>query len=192
MVGVGSQAEYGWANGSLSETAPTYPTTLYGAAKLATGIVLERMASLGGARFAWLRLFSSYGPGDDPQWLIQYVARQLLVGKRPALTTAKQLWDYIHVDDAATAIVAAMDRRLHGFYNLGSGVARRLDEILLLLRDMIDPELQLGFGELPHAKDQIWHLEADIGKLKEATGWRPMIDLEAGLGTVLDWLRQNS
>ncbi len=191
MVGMGSQAEYGATSGKLSEDAPTRPSTTYGAAKLATGVVLERMAQADGMHFAWLRLFSSYGPGDDPEWLLQHVARRLVAGERPATTAAQQFWDYIHVDDVATAVIAAMDAHLSGFYNLGSGSSRKLEEILLLLRDIVDPTLAIGIGELPYGPEQIWHLEADIGKLQDKTGWKPAVKLEQGLGGVVDWIREH-
>lgn len=192
FVGMGSQAEYGPAPGRLDESAPTHPTTVYGAAKLSTGLLLDRMASTSGRQFAWLRLFSSYGPGDDPSWMLQYLARSLLRRERPALTAAQQVWDYIHVDDVAGAVIAAMDARAAGIFNLGTGQARKLEAIITTLRDQIDPSLPLGFGEVPYRPDQVMHLEADITRLTQATGWTPRVPLETGLREVVDWIRKNS
>jgi nucleoside-diphosphate-sugar epimerase len=189
FVGLGSQAEYGLMSGRIDERAPTRPTTTYGAAKLATGCLLERAAVAADRPFAWLRLFSSYGPDDDPSWLIPYMVRTLLAGQRPSLTKAEQVWDYIHVDDVAAAIVAALDTGAHGVFNLGSGQARPLCEIVELLRDAIDPALPLGFGEVSYRPDQIMHLESDIGALCAATGWTPRVQLERGLADVVAWHR---
>lgn len=192
FVGMGSQAEYGPAPGKLDESAPTQPTTVYGAAKLSTCLLLERTAAAAGRNFAWLRLFSSYGPGDDPSWLLQYLARTLLARQRPALTAAQQIWDYIHVDDVARAVVATMDARAHGVFNLGSGQGHRLEHIITTLRDQIDPSLTLGFGEVPYRADQVMHLEADISKLNAATGWSPQVPLDEGLRQVVAWLRSHA
>lgn len=192
FVGMGSQAEYGRAAGRLNELAPTHPTTTYGAAKLATGVLLENLAANSGRRLAWLRLFSSYGPGDDPSWMLQYLARTLLAGGRPALTAAEQIWDYIHVDDVARAVVASLDTRAHGIFNLGSGRAQRLADVICNLRDLIDPALPLGFGEVSYRPDQVMHLEADISTLQKATGWAPQVELDVGLNQVVNWLRHNS
>lgn len=192
FVGMGSQAEYGPASGKLDESARTQPTTVYGAAKLSTCLLLERTAAASGRSFSWLRLFSSYGPGDDPSWLLQYLARSLLTRQRPALTAAQQVWDYIHVDDVAGAVIAAMDSKVHGVFNLGSGQAHKLEHIITTLRDLIDPALPLGFGELPYRPDQVMHLEADISKLTAATGWVPTIALDAGLQQVVSWLREHA
>ena len=187
FVGLGSQAEYGPVSGRICETVSTHPTTVYGAAKLSTGLILERVAAASGRSFAWLRLFSSYGPDDDPSWLISYLIRSLLAGEEPSLTKAEQVWDYIHVNDVAAAIVAALDTGVSGFFNLGSGQDRPLREIILMIRDMIDPKLPLGFGKVPYRPDQVMHLAADITALSLASGWTPSISLESGIAETIAW-----
>lgn len=189
FVGLGSQAEYGPKPGLLDERAPTHPTTVYGAAKLATGLLLDRMAAASNGSFAWLRLFSSYGNDDDPSWLLPYLARTLIAGQRPAVTAAEQKWDYIHVDDVVRAIVAALDGSIRGIFNLGSGVARPLRELICLMRDLIDPGLEIGFGELSYRSDQVMHLQADISALRAVTGWTPQVRLEDGLRDLVAWHR---
>jgi nucleoside-diphosphate-sugar epimerase len=84
-----------------------------------------------------------------------------------------------------------MNSRAHGVFNLGSGVAHKLADIVTTLRDLIDPSLPLGFGEVPYRQDQVMYLEADITRLTAATGWTPRVPLEVGLREVVDWLRTN-
>jgi nucleoside-diphosphate-sugar epimerase len=189
FIGLGSQAEYGLLSGRIDENALTKPTTTYGAAKLATGCALERAAHAASRNFAWIRLFSSYGPGDDPSWLIPYMIRTLLAKERPHLTKAEQIWDYIHVDDVADAIVAVLHSGANGVFNLGSGEARPLRSIASANRDMVDPALELGFGDIPYRPDQVMHLEADISALTAATAWRPKIGLEKGLADLVQQMR---
>lgn len=181
FVGLGSQAEYGPLPGRISESAPARPTHCYGAAKLATALVLERSAAASGRGFAWLRLFSSYGPDDDPTWLLPYLTRTLLTGGKPKVTRAEQVWDYIHVDDVARGVIAAVDSQASGIFNLGSGRALPLRQIIETLRDLIDPALPIGFGEIDYRADQVMHLEADIDALQAATGWAPQVSIEDGL-----------
>jgi len=187
FVGLGSQAEYGLLSGRISESATTRPTTAYGAAKLATGLVLERTAAASGRPFAWLRLFSSYGPDDDPSWLIPYLIRTLLAGEKPGLTRAEQVWDYLYVDDVAAGVIAALDAGACGLFNLGSGRAHPLRDIITLIRDAIDPSLPLGFGEVPYRPDQVMHLEADITALSGASAWIPTVSLETGIAQTVAW-----
>ncbi|WP_044560088.1 NAD(P)-dependent oxidoreductase [Azospirillum sp. B4] len=192
FVGLGSQAEYGPCSAKIHESAPTRPTTVYGAAKLSTYLLLDRLAAKDGVSLAWLRLFSSYGPGDDPSWLIPYVTLTLLAGGRPKLTAAEQIWDYIYVDDVAAGVIALCDSDAPGVFNIGSGTAVPLRDIIIAVRDLIDPALPLGFGESPYRPDQVMHLEADIAALTTATGWRPRVSLDTGLRRTVDWFRAHN
>jgi len=192
-IGLGSQAEYGPCNRRVDEQQATNPTTLYGASKLAAGWLARGVSARLGLRCAWVRLFSAYGPGDDPSWLIPSLILALAEGRRPALTRCEQLWDYIHVDDVAEAILAvAGAETAEGVFNLGSGRARPLREIVLRVRDLIDPSLPLGFGELPYRPDQVMHLEANIDRLQQATGWQPRVEWETGLKQTVEWFLERS
>ena len=193
FVGLGSQAEYGPCAARIAEDTATAPTTMYGAAKLATCGLAQRLCELHGARFAWLRLFSSYGPGDNPAWMIPYLTRSLLRGERPSLTAAEQRWDYIYIEDAADAVCAVAQRDdAAGIFNLGSGTAPPLREIIERIRLEIDPRLPVGYGEVPYRPDQVMHLEAGIDRLVAGTGWRPKTGLDEGIRNTVNWYRSHA
>ena len=105
FVGLGSQAEYGALEGRITETALPRPTTLYGASKLATYVLTSQLASQLEIEFAWMRVFSAYGPDDNPHWLIPSTIEQMLRGERPQLTAGRQYWDFLFIDDLAKAIL---------------------------------------------------------------------------------------
>ena len=181
FVGAGSQAEYGPVNARIDESVLPRPTTLYGAAKLSVGILTERIAALGGMKHAWLRIFSTYGPKDNPQWMLPSLISCLHRGERPALTFGEQLWDFLHVEDAARAFVEAAESHTNGVFNLGSGEAQPLRKVIEMVRDFINPALPLGFGEVPYRPDQVMCLQADVTRLRQLTGWFPQVDLAVGL-----------
>lgn len=189
-IGLGSQAEYGPCSNRIDESQHAQPTTLYGAAKLTTGRQAQTLCESLGMRFAWLRLFSSYGPDDDPSWLIPYLALKLLRGERPTTTAGEQRWDYIYVGDVAAAIAATVESKTaNGMFNLGSGTTTTIRTIIERIRDAVDPAAEVGFGEVPYRPDQVMHLEADITRLTNATGWRPQMPLEEGLAATVAWCR---
>ncbi len=193
FVGLGSQAEYGPCENIIDETQETKPTTLYGAAKLATCIYTEKLAEELGVRFAWARVFSTYGPSDHPEWMIPYLIQTLMKGEKPALTKGEQLWDYLYVGDAARAIAAiATNEQAQGVFNLGSGSAVALREIIELIRSEIDPSLPLGFGEVPYRPDQVMHLQANIDGLEKSVGWRPQMSLSEGIAETISWYRSKA
>jgi UDP-glucose 4-epimerase len=189
-VGIGSQAEYGRQTGILREDQIPQPDTTYGIAKLCLGQLLEMLCGLSGVRYVWLRLLATYGPKDNMQHLIPSVIEKLLTGSRPALTHGEQNWDYLYIEDAVEAIDrVARTPDTQGMYNLASGEAHSVREIVTRLRDMIDPSLPLGFGEIPYGPGAVLNLQADVTRLRNATGWAPRTNLLCGLRTTLDWHR---
>ena len=190
-VGVGSQAEYGAFEGLLTEGQPTRPVTAYGVAKLALGMLTEKLCAMADVRFVWLRLLATYGPMDDLGHLIPGVIAQLLEGRRPALTPGEQRWDYLYVDDAVDAVCRlVLGTDAAGIYNLGSGRAYTVRSLVETVRDLIDPSLALGFGDVPYRPDQVMRLQADVTKLRAATGWDPQVGIEEGLRRTVEWHRR--
>jgi nucleoside-diphosphate-sugar epimerase len=191
-IGLGSQAEYGPWDQQIDEETPTQPTTLYGATKLCAFLLAKHLSTQFEMRFIWLRLFSAYGPVDDQGWMIPYLILSLLQGERPSLTEGTQYWDYLYVTDVADAIyLTAATPDASGVFNLGSGKAYSIRAIIERIRDMIDPSLPLGFGEVPYRPDQIMHLQADISRLQQATGWSPQVSLDEGLRRTVESFREN-
>ncbi|QDV35472.1 NAD-dependent epimerase/dehydratase family protein [Tautonia plasticadhaerens] len=191
FVGLGSQAEFGPRTGAIGEDAPADPTTWYGIAKACTHLMARRLADDLGVRFAWIRLFSAYGPGDHGGALIPTLIRSLLDGGRPSLTAGEQRWDFLYITDAAEALrLVAESPDGAGPFNLGSGRVHRIADVAAAVRDLIDPSLPLGLGERPYGPRPIMHLQADVGRLREAAGWEPRTSLDEGLRRTIQWHRR--
>jgi UDP-glucose 4-epimerase len=116
----------------------------------------------------------------------------LLRGECPQVTAGEQLWDYIFAADAAAAVALVSDHtQATGVFNLGSGSTATVRSIIEKVRNLIDPRLPVGFGEVPYRPDQVMHLEADISRLT-ALGWRPRVSLADGVARTVDWCREIS
>lgn len=182
FVGAGSQAEYGRVEGKLTEKTPCFPENGYGMAKLCAGEMTRIECAKYGIRHEWVRILSVYGPHDGKMTMISSVIDQLLQGKKPALTQGIQQWDYLYADDAAEALYCvARDGKDGRVYPVGSGEVRPLREYIEVLRDAIDPELPLGFGEIAYGERQVMYLQADISALREDTGFEPKVSFEDGI-----------
>jgi nucleoside-diphosphate-sugar epimerase len=192
FIGIGSQGEYG-AGSAMREDALPGPTSLYGAAKVAALYLTRQLAAQKAIRHAWLRLFSSFGPFDNDCWLIPTLIGELLKGRRPKTTLGTQKWDWLYVDDVARAILAvASTPTAEGVFNLGSGKAVVVRDVVERIRDLTAPGMDLVFGEIPFRPDQVMHVQADISRLMEATGWQPEIPIEEGLARTVDWYRNRA
>lgn len=182
FIGAGSQAEYGRINGIIHPDSPTCPISGYGMAKLCAGQMTRAMCREYGIRHVWPRVLSVYGIHDSEHTLIRTVIRKLLDGKKPALTSGEQIWDYLYAADAADAFYDMACLGKDGaIYVLGSGKTKKLRDFMELIRDAINPDLPLGIGEIPYYPDQAMHLEADISSLHADTGWSPKISFYKGI-----------
>ena len=184
IMGLGTQAEYGLTLAPVCEDAPTYPVTHYGIAKNAAGAALLRLAQHRSVRGVWLRLFGLYGPRETAPSMLPWVARQFAQGHTPDLTSCTQLWDFLHVRDGARAVAELVESSSSGLFNLASGHAPALRETVLMLRDLMAPEIAPNFGAVPFGPEQVHCLAADISRLKAEVGWSPAISLEEGLAEV--------
>lgn len=190
-IGMGSQAEYGPTPEVIDEAAPTRPVTAYGTAKLSAGLLTGTLCAARSIRHVWLRLLTAYGPAEEPSYLIPYIILSLLSGRRPALTDGAQPGDYLYVTDVASAIhAAARAESCAGTFVLASGYHRPVREIALAIRDLIDPRLELGLGDVVPSHPQLG-LRGDPRVLQSSTGWSPKVDLEAGLAGCVDWYRRH-
>lgn len=191
FVGAGSQAEYGRVNGRLSSDTPTNPESWYGKAKLLAGMRSRETCEKFQMCHIWTRILSVYGPGDSENSMIMSTTRKLLAGERPRLTKGEQQWDYMSCQDTGKALYLLGEKGLHGkVYCLGSGKARPLREYMEILRDKINPEAELGIGEIPYGDKQVMYLCADITELKEDTGFVPNTEFEDGICDVIQWCRE--
>jgi nucleoside-diphosphate-sugar epimerase len=129
---------------------------------------------------------------DNSDHLIPSVILSLLRGERKALTTGEQRWDYIYVEDVVNAIYKlAVAPGANGVFNLGSGTAHAIRTIVERVRDLIDPSLPLGFGEVPHNAEKIRSLQIDNSRLRQATDWSPQVSLDEGLRRTVEWYSKN-
>ena len=192
FVGAGSQAEYGPYQRGIREDDETRPTTLYGLSKLAAFQLCHRLAIERDVRFVWHRIFSTFGPKDNPGWLIPSLIAALLEGRSMPLTRCEQLWSYLHAVDAASAFRLAVEQReMHGVFNLGHPDAVPLRSIVGMVKDIVGGDGRLGFGEVAYRPDQVMLLKPDMTRLR-AYGWSAGVDLAAGLKETVEWFRVNS
>ena len=185
FIGVGSQAEYGPLNTLLTPATAAHPRLAYGKAKkLAGEYALARLAD----RAAWLRLLTAYGPGDDPNKFIPYVLKCYRDGQAPVTSPGAQVWDWLHVSDAALALSTCAEQRVSGLHVLASGETASFRDVTLQLQTLararglnaLDPQ----FGGRPYATNELYYLAGDPASLMRACGWRPGLPLAIGLTTL--------
>lgn len=191
-VGVGSCAEYDWRDGLMSEEHTTLkPATVYGQCKLAMSLALKAAGRVHGFGFAWARLFFPYGPGESEERLVSTVIRALLRGETVDTTHGRQERDFVFVDDVAEALVQLIENDADGPFNVGSGMAVPLRDVVRQITNRLGAADDVRFGARPSNPDEPL-VVADTVRMRDATGWEATTDLAEGIEkTIESWRGRN-
>lgn len=166
------------------------PRSPLGASKLGAEAMARVYAQCFNVASVALRFFTVYGPGsNDAQFIpsafkkIQHATGEVKFG------SPRSTRDFIYIDDAIRAIVAAISfiRQQQGFhiFNVASGQERTIEECV---RNMVKicgkEDVKIVFDAFPARPDEPkgysrhW---ASIEKSKKELGWHPEITFEDGL-----------
>ncbi|MBQ7529355.1 NAD(P)-dependent oxidoreductase [bacterium] len=181
FVGSGSQAEYGKMDGIVTENSACNPSTEYGIYKLKTCEMLGNLAQKEQIHFIWTRIFSLYGPHDDPRTLISSCIKKMLNNEESPMTQCSQLWDFLYVGDAALAMKHLVLQKCEsGVYNLASGKILPLKDFVIKLKDILGSSSELRFGAIPYGPSGPVDLKPDVRKILQ-TGWSAQTDFKEGI-----------
>lgn len=193
FINTGSSSEYGMKSEPMSESDILEPVGDYGVSKAAATLLCRSRALEKSLPIITLRLFSPYGPWDDPQRLIPYVIKSLLRGESPKLSTPKSVRDFIYIDDVLDVFLKIINTPVSGgkIYNVGSGVEFSIGEVVSMITDIIGNGPAPRWGMVNSRRPEPGSWVADISKAKTEIGWFPSTSLWAGLNKTVEWFREN-
>lgn len=166
---------------------------IYKTAKSASEYMGRAVASRHNIRFFWPIITNIYGEGETSPRLINTMIRNLLSGKRQSLSEGNQIYDFIHISDAARAFADIGERgKEFRTYIIGSGCAKPLKMFLTELRDAVNPAADLGFGEMEFNGIYLPIEDYDIAPLQEDTGFTPQISFSEGIRRTTEWIRNDN
>ncbi len=188
FIGAGSQAEYGRYEGKLNAEVAAFPENGYGIAKLCAGQMTRILCGQVKMRHIWTRILSVYGPYDGCNTMIMSMIRKMMEGERASCTKGEQMWDYLYSKDAAKMMYLLGEKGVDGkTYCLGSGVAKPLREYIETIRNMINLQAEVGYGDVAYSPKQVMYLCADIEELIKDTGYTSEYSFESGIKETIEF-----
>lgn len=175
----------------IPEDHPTDPLVSYGVIKLAIEKYLGLYHHLHRLSTRVLRLANPYGPRQDPSGA--QGAASVFLG-RVHRGQDLEIWgdgsvvrDYIYVDDVIRGILAADAHPAEtGLYNLGSGRAVSLNELVEAIRRVTGRDV--GVHRTAARPFDVPVNCLDISRARNDLGWEPEVTLEEGLRRTWEWL----
>ena len=124
--------------------------SIYGIAKLATELELKTLASNSGINYNTAIIGSSFGPGDMSLRIHNAFMLSLLKNEVPKLVACENLHDWVYIDEIAEMLVAVGLKSINmKNYYLGHNRLRKLKDILLEVKNIINPNAHIEFGNVP-------------------------------------------
>lgn len=177
------------------------PRNTYDTSKACMDMISRSYAHNYGLPVAVVRCSNVYGPGD-PNFsrLIPNTIRRILRGQNPVVYSdvAEMSREFIHVGDVVRACLMLCGKVIQGegigeAYNIGGTGPKNILSLVQLIHSKM-PEATAGDGivDVVPRSPQFMEIKAQYisaEKLEKLTGWRPLIGIDQGLESTIDFYR---
>ncbi len=177
----------------VTERAPLHPSSIYAATKIAGEALVEAYSRQYGLSATSLRIAAVYGPGRQTPCAIRDMILAAIDGKALTMPVGRdQRYHYIHVDDVASAVVAALYAASLPMpaYTIAADRGVTLGELATLVGKILPgPPIHVEAREDPLSDPQGPY---DLNAARHDLGWQAVIDLAAGIRSYAAWLLQKN
>ena len=194
FVSTGSSSEYGFKEFAMRETDLLEPNSYYSVAKCAQTLLCQHFAKTHKKPVTTFRLFSAYGPWEEPSRLIPTLIRRTLAGEDLDLVPPETARDFVFVDDVVDAYLRLEElAKLSGeIVNVGTGVQSTIKDVVAAVLEHTGARVACHWGKM---QPRIWDSKiwvADITKSGRLLGWRPETSLREGIARTVAWTKERA
>lgn len=163
---------------------------IYGTGKLAAHLMGETVAKLNGVEFIPVIITNIYGVGEVSARMIYTSIKKLVNKEHCSFTAGYQTYDFIYITDAINSIIAVAEKgKAFNRYYIGSGEPKPLREFLIEMKNIVDPEAEIGLGDIPFKGVDISYSQFDLKKVERDTGYKNEIPFAEGIRMTADYIR---
>lgn len=198
---IGSGEEYGHIlpeETPIKEDNRLRPGNIYAATKACQNMIGSIYAKAYDMDLMLVRAFNHIGPGQLPLFVVSDFCKQVAeieVGLREPVMKVGNLAakrDFTDVRDVVKAYVALVQEGKAGeTYNVGRGRAWAIQDILNMIIEKSTESINVEVDPAKIRPVDVPIIEADITKIQELTGWKPIIPIEQTIQETLDFWRRS-
>lgn len=146
----------------------------------------ERYLELSGLPYAIARLANVYGPrqrSDLEGGVVAILAERLAAGLPITIYgTGEQRRDFVHVSDVVRALLAMVQTRQDGLWNVGTGTMTTVNELLRETEGVFGPATSVE--HVASRPGDVFQSCLAVDAIRRDLGWTPSISLAEGLHTL--------
>lgn len=188
----GSSSEYGRNCSGPTENDMLLPNSHYSISKVAASYMVDYYGKVRGIPCVNLRLFSIYGPWEEPDRLIPRLIENGRRGTLPPLVNPRISRDFVYVDDCVDALVRAANRAASDevkgrSINIGTGVKTTIEDAVEVVRKQLQIASAPEWGSMAnrHWDEADWFGNYDLAN--KLLGWKPATGFAAGMQKTTSW-----
>jgi UDP-glucose 4-epimerase len=193
FVNAGSSSEYGYRQEPMREEARLDPSSTYAVGKAAQTHLCSLEGRRGPMSVVTFRLFSVYGPWEEPGRLFPTLLQRARLGLPLEMVSPDTARDFVYIDDIVDALVDV--ERLVPFsgevFNLGTGVQSTLRDVVDAVQAVFGGLCEVRWGAMPARKWDTSRWQADVSKANRLLGWRARRSLGEGTALMARWMDDN-
>lgn len=192
FINTGSSSEYGYRSEGMRESDRIEPNSIYAVAKAAQTHLCTFLARNSEMRIVTFRLFSVYGPWEEPTRLVPTLIRRARAGKPLVMVSPETARDFIYVDDVVDALLnfSVLEAMSGQVFNLGTGVQSTLRDVVTAVEEAVGSPLQVQWGSMRARKLDTSCWQADPRKSSGMLGFSARVSLKKGIGKMAAWMRE--
>lgn len=194
-IQAGSSSEYGLNCAGPSPGDELIPDSHYAVSKAALWYAIKYYCLVEKLPVAHVRIYSAYGPWEEPDRLIPVLIADGRRNKFPPLVEPGISRDFIYIRDVCTALIETAyllsEKKILPLpLNIGTGKKTTIKELCSLVKQITGINEKPQFGTMRNrAWDQKdWY--ANIESTRSAIKWIPETHLSDGLKVVLHWQQE--
>jgi len=193
FVNTSSSSEYGTKPSAMKESDLLEPDSFYAVSKTAATLLSQLYAKKYEVPVVTFRLFSVYGPWEEPTRLMPKLLQSLKIGKDLEMVSPETARDFIYIGDVIELYrKVELLKKFPGYiFNVGTGKQSTLKEVTEFAKNASGKSINFLWQKMP-AKSwdkNIW--VADMGFAQQTLNWEAHTTLEKGLQEMWRWMNDN-
>ena len=194
IINFGSSSEYGTKSIPMHEDDECNPGTPYGISKLTQTKLAQFYYKNEKLPITTLRLFSIFGPFEEPGRLIYDIMTAIIKEKPIKLSSPFPKRDYVFVNDLIEAIeIITKSKNSNGeIFNIGSGFMHSVEDVVNIILKITKSKNKIlwNLKQKRMFDDKIpW--SSNTEKMKKELKWEPRHTFTEGLLLTYEWFLNN-
>lgn len=194
IINFGSSSEYGNKSVPMKEDDECNPNTPYGISKLTQTKIAQFYNKNEKLPITTLRLFSIFGPFEEPGRLIYDIMNAIIKEKPIELSSPFPRRDYVFVNDLIDAIeIITKSKNTKGeIFNIGSGKMHSVEDVVNTILKITKSENKILWNvKQKRVFDDKIPWSSNTEKMKKELKWEPRHTFTEGLQLTYEWFLNN-